>query len=323
MSKELKLHIMLKAVDKVTRPFRGILQSAEKMRGKMASTGAELKSLHKTQATISSFKSLQTALRDSAQTLTQKREVARRLQQQLQETKRPTQALRNAFLKAKAAANKAEQAHINKRESLARLNTTLKQAGIDVRHLSAAEQTLASRVNKVNERLGTQATRLENIRKKTNAMTKARQQYDKTVQHNANVGIAGAAGVATGSSVLRKMGEFIQTGITFEKQMSKVGSLARLNKTSQAFKQLQQQAEMLGASTEFSATQAGQGMQFLAMAGFNARDILASMPSMLNLNYADGNTELKETADIASNILSGFKLKANQMPKVADVLTAT
>lgn len=323
MNKDLKLHIMLKAVDKVTRPFRGIIQSAEKMRGQMATTGAELKSLHKTQASISSFKSLQKELKHSAQALTQKRENARQLEQQLTSTQKPTQKLRNAFLKAKDAANKAEQAHRNKRESLARLSTTLKQTGIDVRHLSTEEQKLASNVNKVNDRLNTQANRLENIRKKTNAVTKARQQYDKATQRHANLGITGAAGVATGSQVLTGIGEFIQPGIAFEKQMSKVGALARLEKTSQAFIQLRQQAERLGASTEFSATQAGQGMQFLAMAGFNARDILASMPSMLNLNYADGNTELKETADIASNILSGFKLQADQMPKVADVLTAT
>jgi len=323
MNKELKLHIMLKAVDKVTRPFRGMIQSAEKMRGQMATTGAELTSLHKTQATVSSFKSLQKALKHSAQALTQKRETARQLEQQLNATKKPTQKLRQAFLTARNAANKAEQAHSNKRASLARLQATLKQTGIDVRRLSAAEHSLATHISDVNNRLSTQAKRLENIRKKTNAATKARQQYDKATQRNANLGITGAAGVATGSGVLTGIGEFIQPGIAFEKQMAKVGALARLEKTSQAFKQLQQQAETLGARTEFSATQAGQGMQFLAMAGFNARDILASMPDMLNLNYADGNTELKETADIASNILSGFTLPANQMSRVADVLTAT
>ncbi len=323
MNKDLKLHIMLKAVDKVTRPFRGMIQSAEKMRGQMAHTGSELKSLQKTQATISSFKSLQTALKLSAQSLTEKREAARRLHQQLTSTKNPTQKLRNAFLRAKEAANKAEQAHNNKRQSLVRLKATLKQTGIDTRNLSTEEQKLANNVHKVNERLKTQASRLDAIRKKTNAVSKAREQYDKTLQRSSNLGVTGAAGVATGTQVLRGLSEFIQPGIAFEKQMSKVAALARVKINSSPFTQLQQQAEKLGSSTEFSASQAAQGMQFLAMAGFNAREIMASMPSMLDLNYADGNTELKETADISSNILSGFKLEAKQMPRVADVLAAT
>ena len=56
------------------------------------------------------------------------------------------------------------------------------------------------------------------------------------------------------------------------------------------------------------------------MAGFTPKAILAAMPGMLSLAKA-GDTDLAQTADIGSNILTGFKLPADQMGRVGDVLT--
>jgi TP901 family phage tail tape measure protein len=58
------------------------------------------------------------------------------------------------------------------------------------------------------------------------------------------------------------------------------------------------------------------------MAGFDSEAIQAAMPDMLNLALAN-NADLARTADISSNILSGFGLDPKEMQRVADVLTAT
>ena len=103
--------------------------------------------------------------------------------------------------------------------------------------------------------------------KKTAAAAKAKANYDKALQRQANLSFVGAAGYATGTKILQGVGGLIQPGIAFEEQMSAVGALSRLDKYSEAFKQQQEQAKQLGASTSFSATEASQGMQNLAMAG--------------------------------------------------------
>ena len=56
--------------------------------------------------------------------------------------------------------------------------------------------------------------------------------------------------------------------------------------------------------------------------GFNPKQIKAAMPDMLDLAKASG-VGLDQTADIASNILSAFKMEAAQMGRVSDTLALT
>ncbi|MCV9371096.1 phage tail tape measure protein [Bacillus paralicheniformis] len=110
----------------------------------------------------------------------------------------------------------------------------------------------------------------------------------------------------------------VKTTADFESAMSRVGALS--GATGKQLESMTQTAEHLGATTAFTATQAAEGMQFLAMAGYKTNDIIAAMPGLL-ATAAAGQTDLATTADITSNILSGFGLQAEETARVADVLT--
>jgi TP901 family phage tail tape measure protein len=112
----------------------------------------------------------------------------------------------------------------------------------------------------------------------------------------------------------------MQPAMQFEAQMSRVGAVARATAEEQAL--LTATARELGRSTPFSARQAAQGMEYLAMAGFDVNETVAAMPGMLNLASAAG-ADLGRTSDITSNILSGFNLQADQTGRVGDVLVNT
>ncbi|EMH6310017.1 phage tail tape measure protein, partial [Proteus mirabilis] len=101
--------------------------------------------------------------------------------------------------------------------------------------------------------------------------------------------------------------------------MSKVQALTRLDKNSDEFKMLREQARELGATTAFTANQVAQGQAFYAMAGFKPEQIKNAMPGTLAMSLA-GDIDLGTTADIGSNILTGFKLDSDQMGRVSDVL---
>lgn len=109
----------------------------------------------------------------------------------------------------------------------------------------------------------------------------------------------------------------IAMGSKFEASMSKVKALTGAN-TGEMSK-LQQKAMDLGATTKYSASEVADGMSFLGQAGFKTNDILASMEGMLNLASA-GGLGLAEASDIASNVLTGFGLSANDAGHMADVL---
>ncbi|MEY8748942.1 phage tail tape measure protein [Alkalicoccobacillus gibsonii] len=114
-------------------------------------------------------------------------------------------------------------------------------------------------------------------------------------------------------------GAILKLGVDFEKSMSKVEALTGAGAAEMDL--MTETAKELGKTTVFSASEAADGMAFLGMAGYDTTQILDSMDGMLNLAAASG-MDLANTADIATNILSGFGLEADQTGRMADVLAA-
>lgn len=106
----------------------------------------------------------------------------------------------------------------------------------------------------------------------------------------------------------------------FEAGMARVSAISGATETQLA--SLRDMAKDLGATTEFSASQAAGGMQFLAQAGFDAAETLEALPTVLDLATAS-SVDMATAADIASNILGGFGKSASDLSGVADVLAAT
>ena len=111
--------------------------------------------------------------------------------------------------------------------------------------------------------------------------------------------------------------EAVKTGMDFEAQMSRVKAIS--GATGEEFAKLKEQAKQLGADTAFSATEAAEGMENLASAGFSTSEIIAAMPGMLDLAASSGE-DLANSADIAASTLRGFGLEASSAGHVADVL---
>lgn len=112
----------------------------------------------------------------------------------------------------------------------------------------------------------------------------------------------------------------INKAMEFNSVMSSVQAKSRA--TDAEFQVLKASALELGTRTKFTALEAAQGMDFLAMAGFRANQVVAAMPGLLDLAAA-GNADLSRTADIASNIMTALGMKAQDMGRIADVMSAT
>jgi len=106
----------------------------------------------------------------------------------------------------------------------------------------------------------------------------------------------------------------------FEQSMADVSAIT--GATGQTLQGLSDLARDMGATTAFSAKEAAEGIQFLGMAGFNTNDIMDALPSTLNLAAAAG-MELGAAADIASNIMSGMGMTADELGGVVDKLAQT
>ncbi|WP_288840660.1 phage tail tape measure protein [uncultured Mitsuokella sp.] len=126
----------------------------------------------------------------------------------------------------------------------------------------------------------------------------------------------GAAVVAAGAAPLAAM---IGTAATFEQAMSKVKAIT--NSSNEDMARLNETAQQLGATTQFSATQAAEAMSYLGMAGWKTDQIIAGMPGMLDLAAASGS-DLATVADIVSDDLTAFGMSADQAGHMADVMAA-
>ncbi|MCL4867788.1 MAG: phage tail tape measure protein [Anaerolineae bacterium] len=128
-------------------------------------------------------------------------------------------------------------------------------------------------------------------------------------------GAAAAAGAVTavGAGVAYSVGRAAE----FEQAMANVGAISLAS--AEDLDRLKNAALEAGSTTAFTATQAADGLAFLAMAGFDVEQSIAALPAVLSAAAA-GNMDLATTADIVSNVLGGFRLDAEEAGRVADVL---
>lgn len=191
---------------------------------------------------------------------------------------------------------------------------------------SAVQQQLGIRI----AALGTQGAAADGLKRRydslTGAIDRARAATDQLAAAKARMnghaeaigGLKADALAVAGLAI--SLGAPVKVAADFERSMARVGAVSRAS--AEDLQRLTATARELGARTSFSASQAAEGMQFLAMAGFSVDQTISAMPGMLNLAAA-GAIDLGRAADIASNILTGFGLSADEMGRVGDVLVNT
>lgn len=111
----------------------------------------------------------------------------------------------------------------------------------------------------------------------------------------------------------------IKTTADFDSQMSKVQAISGAN--AEQFERLKQGAREMGEQTKFSATEAGEAYEYMAMAGWKTEQMLEGLPGILNLAAAS-NEELGTTSDIVTDALTAFHMEAEDASHFADVLAS-
>ncbi len=318
----LKLQVILNAVDRATRPLRAIDRASQAASQAMRENRDRLKQLQATQKNVSSFRTLTRQSTETATALREQQERIRRLSQQMHTHQGDTAALRAERQKAITQARRLSQRVDEERQQLQRLRSTLNENGVSTAHLSRDQRRLSSEIQQANTAVEEQRQRLKRLAEQQRNAAQARSRYDRAMSLRSSMAGTGAGMVASGGAALYAGARLLAPGVEYGESMSRVQALTRLEEDDERLSALRQQARELGATTAFSAGQSADAQGYLAMAGFDPAAIQAAMPDMLNLALAN-QTDLARTADISSNILSGFGLDPAEMGRVGDVLTAT
>ena len=111
----------------------------------------------------------------------------------------------------------------------------------------------------------------------------------------------------------------VKTASDFDSAMSKVAAVS--GATGNDLQALRDKAREMGAKTKFSASEAAEAMNYMAMAGWKTNDMLSGIDGIMNLAAASGE-DLATTSDIVTDALTAFGLTAQDSGHFADVLAA-
>lgn len=111
----------------------------------------------------------------------------------------------------------------------------------------------------------------------------------------------------------------VKTAADFDSAMSRVAAVS--GATGSDFDSLRDKAREMGAKTKFSATEAADAMNYMAMAGWKTEDMLSGIEGVMYLAAASGE-DLATTSDIVTDALTAFGLTAADSGHFADVLAA-
>ena len=138
-----------------------------------------------------------------------------------------------------------------------------------------------------------------------------------------------ASATAAAAAAVGAMGiAAINTGREFEGAMSQVAATMLIDKTTaegqKAFETLENAARECGASTAFSATEAAEALNYLALAGYDADKAATALPTVLKLAGA-GAMDLAAASDMVTDSMSALGIEATEanLTQFSDQLAQT
>ena len=217
-------------------------------------------------------------------------------------------------LKENAQQRKLLTEQIDKqKEAVAKMQSMLDQAKAKTGENSTATQKWEQAVNKATTELNEMKAALKDM---PNSIQLVGQKMQEAGDKIKGVGEAFAPISAVAAAGL---GASVKLAADFESQMSKVGAISGASGDDIA--RLSEKARQMGAETKFSATEAGQAMEYMAMAGWKADDMISGISGVMSLAAASGE-DLAMVSDIVTDGLTAMGLTAEDSGHFADVLAA-
>lgn len=153
MSDSLKLQVLLKAVDRASRPLNAVQTASRTLSGEIRGAQNELKDLNARARQIEGFRKTSAQLAVTGHALNDAKAQAAALALQMRNTANPTAAQVRALESARQSASALQTTYDSLRLSVQRQRDGLQQAGINTRQLSAAERQLRSNIAQTTDTL--------------------------------------------------------------------------------------------------------------------------------------------------------------------------
>ncbi|MCI7498566.1 MAG: phage tail tape measure protein [Oscillospiraceae bacterium] len=144
--------------------------------------------------------------------------------------------------------------------------------------------------------------------------------FEKGLKSLAGLSAKAAAGITAAFTAAASAA--VKVGSSFTASMSQVSATMGITRMSAEYETLSAAAEEMGAATKFSATQAGDALNYLALAGYDANKAVSALPTVLN-TAAAGGLDLAYASDLITDSMSALGLGMDELESFSDKLAKT
>ncbi len=286
----------------------GFSGTFSKAQAEFSRLGREIQDLHKLQGNIASYQKQQAAIEATRAKLENLQKQHDLLQKEIGETNGSTAGLERESVKLEQRIKDTEAALERQGQKLDATGAKLREAGVDTSNLAQKDVELTAKIKELQAEQEKAADSAERFGDQT---AKA---LDAIASSEVTSAVVDGLGKIKDAFV-----ECIDIAGNFEEAMSTVEALS--GASAQEMAALAEEAKDLGATTKFTAKEAGDAMGYMAMAGWDASDMLQGMDGVLQLAAASGE-DLAMVSDIVTDSLSAFGLTAKDTAHFSDVLAA-
>ncbi|XIY25079.1 phage tail tape measure protein [Escherichia coli] len=322
MSNNLRLEVLLKAVDQATRPLKSIQTASKTLSGDIRDTQKGLRDLNGQAAKIDGFRKTSAQLAVTGQSLEKAKREAEALATQFKNTERPTRAQAQVLESAKRAAEGLQVKYNSLTESVKRQQRELGAAGINTRNLANDERGLKTRISETTAQLNRQREALTKVSAQQAHLNRVKERYKSGKELAGNMAAAGAAGVGIATAGTMAGVKLLMPGYDFAQKNSELQAVLGVDKQSPEMQALRKQARQLGDNTAASADDAASAQIIIAKGGGDAAAIAAMTPVTLNLSLANKKT-MEENAQLLMGTKAAFQLSNDAAAHIGDVLSTT
>ncbi|MDN4941393.1 phage tail tape measure protein, partial [Escherichia coli] len=322
MSNNVKLQVLLRAVDQASRPFKSIRTASKSLSGDIRETQKSLRELNGQASRIEGFRKTSAQLAVTGHALEKARQEAEALATQFKNTERPTRAQAKVLESAKRAAEDLQAKYNRLTDSVKRQQRELAVVGINTRNLARDEQGLKNRISETTAQLNRQRDALARVSAQQAKLNAVKQRYQAGKELAGNMASVGAAGMGIAAAGTMAGVKLLMPGYEFAQKNSELQAVLGVAKDSAEMTALRKQARQLGDNTAASADDAAGAQIIIAKAGGDVDAIQAATPVTLNMALANRRT-MEENAALLMGMKSAFQLSNDKVAHIGDVLSMT
>jgi TP901 family phage tail tape measure protein len=322
MSNNVKLEVLLNAVDRASRPLKAIQTASKTLAGDIRTSQNSLRDLNAQAGRIDGFRKASAQLAVTSQSLNKAKQEAAALAVQFKNTQNPTTAQARAMEAAKKSAADLQLKYNSLRQSVQRQRTELAQAGINTRTLSADERRLKTSISETTAQLNRQREALARVSQQQARLSRIKERYQAGKSLAGGAAAAGAAGVGIATAGTIAGVKLLTPGYDFAQKNSELQAVLGVDKQSPEMEALRKQARQLGDNTAASADDAASAQIIIAKSGGDAAAIQAATPVTLNMALSNRRS-MEENAALLTGMKSAFQMSNDQIAHIGDVLSMT